>query len=235
MWFKQNEQKSPQQPEIPAPRPQQSTAVPVAPAQPAETAPTAPAVAAPSASPAANASRITPGLTLKGEVSGKEDLWIGGNIDGKLHFDSARVSVGASGKVQGEIEAREVVIEGKVEGNLRATERLEIATTGNVRGDATAPRVALQEGAVFNGAMEILRPGESRSVTQGAPASSRTAGASRGSRLQSAQAAGAAVSAVVATSPSATASAAAEAPENPAAVPTVFRHGIASESSERSD
>ncbi len=226
MWFKQNEQKSPQQPETPAPRPQQITAVPIASAQPAEAAPPPPAVAAPSPSPAMNASRITPGITLKGEISGKEDLWIGGSIDGKLHFESARVSLGASGRVHGEIEAREVVIEGKVEGNLRATERLEIAASGNVHGDAAAPRVALQEGAVFNGAMEILRPGESRATTQGAASASRTTAAPRGARFQNAQAAGASASA---------GAPGADAREPSAAAPSVLLRGIASESPESSD
>lgn len=235
MWFKQNEQKSPQQPESPAPRPQQTTVTPAPPVQPAETVPAAPAVAVPSPSPAANASRITPGITLKGEISGREDLWIGGNIDGKLHFDSARVAVGTSGIVHGEIEAREVLIEGKVEGNLRATERLEITASGNVHGDATAPRVALQEGAVFHGAMEIPRPGESRGIAQGASSASRTTAGSRGLRFQSAQAAGASAS-LGATAPAATpASAAPGTSENSAATPSVLLRGIASDSSERSD
>ena len=237
MWFKQNEQKSPQQPETPAPRPQQA-AVPVAPPQPHEVPPAAPPVVAPAPAPVANASRITPGISLKGEISGREDLWIGGNVDGKLHFDSARVAVGASGKVHGEIEAREVVIEGKVDGNLRAAERLEITATGAVRGDATAPRVALQEGAVFNGAMEIVRAGESRSLPHGGGATGRTTVAPRGTRVPNAQAAGAAAaaSAGAAPSPAGTTGAAPGARENEAvAAPSVLHSGIASDSSEHSE
>src|SRR5208282_98719 len=192
MWFKQNEPKSPQQPEAAAVRPLPAPAPPAAPAASAETAPvTAHAVPAAVAS-ASTASRITPGLSLKGEISGKEDLWIGGSVDGTLRFDTARVVVGASGRVHGEIEAREIVIEGNVEGDLRATERLEIAQTGRVRGDASAPRLAMHEGAIFNGSVEVVRAGESRNSLPGASSSSRTAVTPRGSRFQTAQAAGAA-------------------------------------------
>jgi cytoskeletal protein CcmA (bactofilin family) len=190
--------------------------------------------------PAVTASRITPGLSLKGEISGREDLWIGGNVDGTLRLENSRVVVGASGKIHGEIEAREIVIEGKVEGDLRAAERLEISPTGAVRGDASAPRIAFHEGAVFNGSMEVTRAGESPAVPQRSGAPSRSSASARGPRPQNAQAASAAASASGATIPVGTPpgvpdptleSREADAP--PAA--TVLRRGIAADSSERSE
>ena len=239
MWFKQNEPKSPQQPETPAARPQPATSQPAAPAQPPSAAPVlAPAPPAASA-PAAHASRITPGITLKGEISGREDLWIGGSVDGTLRLESARVVVGASGKVHGEMEAREIVIEGKVEGDLRAAERLEIAATGAVRGDATAPRVAFHEGAVFNGSMEVTRAGESPAAPQKAGATARSSAAPRGSRFQSAQAASAAAAAGSSAIPVGTppgvpdASPESREADSPPAA-SVLRRGIAADSSERS-
>ncbi|HKM91868.1 MAG TPA: polymer-forming cytoskeletal protein [Candidatus Acidoferrales bacterium] len=201
MWFKQTEPKSPQQPEAPAVRSQPAAVPPAAPAAPAEPAPAAVNVAPAAPAYTANASRITPGLSLKGEISGREDLWIGGSVDGSLRFDTSRVVVGASGVVHGGIEAREIVIEGKVEGDLRAAERLEITQTGRVRGDASAPRLSMQEGAVFNGSIEVVRAGESRSAAPGAGSSSRTSPAPRNQRFQTAQAAGAAAAATAATSP----------------------------------
>src|SRR5208282_2323329 len=186
MWFKQTEPKSPQQPEAPAVRSQPAAVPPAAPAAPAEPAPAAVNVAPAAPAYTANASRITPGLSLKGEISGREDLWIGGSVDGSLRFDTSRVVVGASGVVHGGIEAREIVIEGKVEGD---------------RGDASAPRLSMQEGAVFNGSIEVVRAGESRSAAPGAGSSSRTSPAPRNQRFQTAQAAGAAAAATAATSP----------------------------------
>ncbi len=240
MWFKQNEQKSPQQPETPAPRPQPPAAHPPAPAPPVEAAPVIPPVAPSAPAPAATASRITPGLTLKGEISGKEDLWIGGSVEGTLRMDSARMVVGASGKVHGDVEAREIVIEGKVDGNLRAAERLEIAATGAVRGDAAAPRVALHEGAVFNGSMEVTRAGESPAIPQRGGATGRTSVLPRGSRFQNAQAASAAAAAGSAAIPVGTPPGVPDVtPESreadPSAAASVLHRGIAADSSEPSE
>jgi cytoskeletal protein CcmA (bactofilin family) len=236
MWFKQNEQKSPQQPETPAPRPLQPAA-PVAPAQPVDIAPPAPPVAAPAhaPTPAPAASRITSGISVKGDLHGREDLWIGGSVEGKLHFDSARVAVGPCGKIHGEIEAREVVIEGKVDGNLRAAERLEIASTGTVRGDVAAPRVAIQDGAGFNGSMEIVRPGESHHSPSGASLAARSTPASKSARPQIPQAATATASAGAAPAASASGGGP-ETParENTAASPALHR-GIAADVSDPSD
>ncbi|HMD31313.1 MAG TPA: polymer-forming cytoskeletal protein [Candidatus Acidoferrales bacterium] len=211
MWFKQNEQKSPQQPEAAVPQQQPAPpAPPVAPVAPTEASQPSARVApppAPAPAPASNASRITPGLSVKGEISGREDLWIGGHVDGTLRFDGARIVVGTSGRVHGQIEAREIVIEGTVDGDLRATERLEITRTGNARGDAGAPRIALEEGAIFNGTAEVVRAGESRGGSQqtGA-AAARGAQAPRTARPQNTQAAGAAAAAGSPATPATTAS-----------------------------
>jgi cytoskeletal protein CcmA (bactofilin family) len=194
MWFKQNDPKSPQQAEPVPARPQPASPAPVAPGFSVETVkPAAAAYVAPATPLAAvTNSRLTPGLTLKGEISGREDLWIGGKVDGKVRIDGARVVVGVSGKVHGDIEAREIVVEGGMDGDLLATERLEITTTGNMRGGASAPRIALQEGALFSGTVEVVRAGESGSISHKSASATRAAQAPRGPRFQTAQAAGAA-------------------------------------------
>jgi cytoskeletal protein CcmA (bactofilin family) len=239
MWFKQNEQKSPQQPEAPAPRPQPAAAQPPAPAPPVEAAPVIPPVAPFAPATAVTASRITPGISLKGEISGREDLWIGGSVEGTMRMSSARMVVGASGKVQGDVEAREIVIEGKVDGNLRAAERLEIAATGAVRGDAAAPRVALHEGAVFNGSMEVTRAGESPALPQRGGVTARTSVAPRGSRFQGAQAAsaaGAGSAAIPVGTPPGVPDPTPDSRESGAPpAPSVLHRGIAVDSSEPSE
>ena len=243
MWFKQNEQKTPQQPETPAPRPQTPAAQPPPPPPQAEAprpAPPAPAVIPSVPPPAPASSRITSGISLKGEISGREDLWIGGSVNGKLRMESARVVVGASGNVHGEVDAREIVIEGTIEGDLRAAERLEIAASGAVRGDASAPRVALVEGAVFNGAVEVIRAGESPVASQKGAAGSRTIVAPRGSRAHAPQSASAAAAAAGAAMPIGTppgvpevATETRESDSAPAA--PVLHRGIASDSTEASE
>ncbi|HUJ41778.1 MAG TPA: polymer-forming cytoskeletal protein [Candidatus Acidoferrales bacterium] len=242
MWFKQNEQKTPQQPEAPAPRPQTPAAQPPAPPQQAEPPrPAPPVVAPPPSLPSVPASsRITSGISLKGEISGREDLWIGGSVDGKLRMESARVVVGASGKVHGEIEAREIVVEGSVEGDLLAAERLEIATSGTVHGDGSAPRIALAEGAVFNGAVEVIRAGESPSAPQKSAPGARTTVAPRGSRAQAPHSASAAAAAAGAAMPIGTPpgvpEVAPESRDSDSAPPSsVLHRGIAADSSDGSD
>jgi cytoskeletal protein CcmA (bactofilin family) len=207
MWFKQNEQKSPQQPEATPqqqPQQQQPQHTPAPPATPvaAEPARPAPYVAPPAPAPAANGSRITSGITVKGEISGREDLWISGYVDGALRFDTARIVVGAGGRTHGKLEAREIVVEGHSDGDLNATERLEVTSTGTARGDASAPRVSLQDGAIFHGSVEVVRAGESRHSDRGSqPARSGQSQsqsqpqASRTPRPQNTQAAGAAAAA----------------------------------------
>src|SRR5271170_1768955 len=203
MWFKQTDAKSPQQPEAPAARPQPAPTLHAAPAAPVEQPAAAYALPAIPATPA-TASRITAGIRLKGDISGQEDLWIGGSVDGSLRFETGRVMIGSSGAVEGEIEAREIAIEGKVDGDLRAIERLEIMQTGRVRGDATSPRISIQEGAVFNGSIEVLRAGESRGSSLGSSSKSRTSHDSRGQRIQNTQAAAATATASAAPTASRT-------------------------------
>jgi cytoskeletal protein CcmA (bactofilin family) len=194
MWFKQNDPKSPQQAEPAAPRPQAPPAVPPA-AQSGSAAvaspPPAAAPPAPSLAISPQASRITAGLSLKGELSGSEELWVGGNVEGTLRFSGARVVVGASGTVHGEIEARDIVIEGRVDGNLRADERVAISRSGQIKGDASAPRVAIEEGAVFNGAVEVIREGEPRAAARSTASVAPSASSGRHVRTASFHAASA--------------------------------------------
>jgi len=240
MWFKQNEQKTPQQAETPAPRPQTPAAQPSAPAPQAEVMRPVPAAVPSPPPPAPASSRITSGLTLKGEISGREDLWIGGKVDGKLRMETARVVIGPSGKVHGEIEAREIVVEGNVDGDLLAAERLEIAATGTVEGDASAPRVALAEGAIFNGGVEVVRAGESPAASQkGAPAA-RTSVAPRSQRVQAPHSANAAAAAAGASipvgNPPGVPEVGTETREDAsAAEPSVLHRGIVSDSTQASD
>jgi len=233
MWFKQNEQqKSPQQPEAATPQPPPAPVAPTHTAPPAAPATPAPAAREPLAAPvpAPSGSRITPGLVVKGEISGREDLWIGGNVDGTVRFDSARIVVGGSGKFHGQMESREIVVEGNVDGDLLASERLEITSSGTARGDASAPRVSIQEGAIFNGSIEVVRAGESRAAQQ-PPSASRNAPTPRGtSRPQTTQAAGAAAGAGAPTaSAGTTATVTASVAEGGNGEGTVIARGIAAD------
>lgn len=94
-------------------------------------------------------------IVFKGELSGEEDLELDGQFEGTIRFENSQLTVGANGRIQAEIQARSIVVLGRVTGNLKATERIEIQATGVVHGDLHAPSLQIQEGAVLNGRIHM--------------------------------------------------------------------------------
>jgi cytoskeletal protein CcmA (bactofilin family) len=101
---------------------------------------------------------ISQGIRIKGEITGSEDLFIDGLVDGKVTVATATVTVGPNATVKAEIQGREVVIRGKVEGKLTATERVQIWSTARINGDVKAEKIGIEEGAELHGKMEAGKP-----------------------------------------------------------------------------
>jgi len=106
--------------------------------------------------------RVGRTLSLKGELAGDEDLVVDGEFAGTIELGAHSFTVGPQGRVQADVHAREIVIEGTLRGKLRASERLVITRTGNVVGDLVAARVVIEDGAYFKGSIDIERPGEEK-------------------------------------------------------------------------
>ena len=102
---------------------------------------------------------IGPSIKIKGEVTGEEDLLIQGSVEGTITLRDQEVSVGQSGKVKADIDARVVKIEGEVTGDIAGAEKVVISKSGNVNGNIVAPRVTLEDGAIFKGSID-MDPGE---------------------------------------------------------------------------
>ncbi|MGA3301114.1 MAG: polymer-forming cytoskeletal protein [Candidatus Acidiferrales bacterium] len=147
-----------------------------APAQPATTYPAAaPAASSFSSSPstsapvrstapsAKNAAVLGPGLTVKGQISGDEDLQIEGKVEGPIALKGQRLTVGSSGEIVSDVHAREVIVYGKVRGNLFAEDRVEVKKDGSVVGNITGGRVLIEDGAYLKGQIEIQRNNSSKS------------------------------------------------------------------------
>jgi cytoskeletal protein CcmA (bactofilin family) len=100
---------------------------------------------------------------VKGHISGAEDLQIDGKVEGPGVLEGQRLTVGRSGQLHSEIRAREVVVYGKVIGNLHAKDRVEIKKDGSVVGDINTTRISIEDGAYFKGRIEIERTGSSSS------------------------------------------------------------------------
>ncbi len=97
---------------------------------------------------------IAAGSRITGEIVGTTDLIVDGHVDGRLELEQG-VVVGPSGFVKGEIEARSVRVAGKVDGNVRGSEVIEILANGSIQGDVTSPRVVIADGAFFKGQIEM--------------------------------------------------------------------------------
>lgn len=129
------------------------------------------------ANPVNSADQATIGksLVIKGEVSGSESLYIDGRVEGSINLAGNRVTVGRNGQVAANISAREIVVLGKVRGNLNASDRVDIRNEGSLTGDVVAQRISIEDGAFFKGGIDIRKPG-SEKAPQAAekPASSVT-------------------------------------------------------------
>jgi cytoskeletal protein CcmA (bactofilin family) len=145
--------------EYPAPAPAQpATTHSAAPA--ASTFNSAPASSAPvrSSAPAAKSlATLGPGLTVKGQISGDEDLQVEGKVEGPISLKGQRLTVGSAGEIVSDVHAREVIVYGKVRGNLFAEDRVEVKKDGSVIGNITGGRVLIEDGAYLKGQIEIQR------------------------------------------------------------------------------
>ena len=103
---------------------------------------------------------IGPSIKIKGEVTGDEDLHIQGRVEGTINLQAHEVVVGESGEVFADVNARTIKIDGKVDGDITASEIVIISRLGNVRGNIVAPRVTLEDGGIFKGSID-MDPGES--------------------------------------------------------------------------
>lgn len=130
---------------------------------------------APSHSNVRNVAMIGPSIIIKGEVTGDEDILIEGRVEGVIHLNDNQVSIGKSGDVSANILARVIKIDGAVAGDICAAEKVLISKSGNVSGNIVAPRVMLEDGAIFKGSIDMdpaaIAPADA-SITSQQPANS---------------------------------------------------------------
>ena len=107
---------------------------------------------------------IGPTISIKGNLTGEEDLLIEGRLDGKIEMRRHSVTIGKKGQIKADIYGKIIVVEGTVEGNLYGEEQLIVRQSGTVRGNIVAPRVALEDGSNFKGNID-MSPKEKPTVT----------------------------------------------------------------------
>jgi len=102
-----------------------------------------------------NVANIGESIVFKGELSGQEDLVLEGTVEGRVDLPDNQLTIGAKGRAHAELKAKTIVVVGRVNGNIRASDRCEIQSSGIVEGDVSAPRLMVEEGAVVNGSIEM--------------------------------------------------------------------------------
>jgi cytoskeletal protein CcmA (bactofilin family) len=100
-------------------------------------------------------SLIGKNILITGDISATEDLVLDGRITGKIQLNESRLTIGEDGYAQSHITAREVVIFGRVEGQIHASERVELRHTAQVTGDIIAPRLIIHQDAVIKGSVDL--------------------------------------------------------------------------------
>jgi cytoskeletal protein CcmA (bactofilin family) len=98
---------------------------------------------------------ISQGIRIKGEVTGSEDLFVDGHVEGKVNLSNGSLTVGPNGEVKADIFAREVIVRGRVDGKIVGREKIQLWSTGNVAGDLQTERLTIEDGAVLRGRVEI--------------------------------------------------------------------------------
>jgi cytoskeletal protein CcmA (bactofilin family) len=150
MWKPTNQQGPSTLPPTPSAEPPRPVAVPQQTFEPARPAATNTTVG--------EQASISKGLAIKGEITGSESLFIDGKVEGSISIPGNRVTVGRNGQVNASINAREIVVLGKLKGNVSATDRVDIRAEGALTGDVAAARISIEDGAFFKGGIDIRKP-----------------------------------------------------------------------------
>ena len=96
-------------------------------------------------------------VVVRGELSGSEDLFVDGEVEGSIELRGNSLTIGPNGRVRANVNARDIVVQGKVDGNLRATDRVDLKKSALVTGDIITQRIAIEDGAFFKGSVDIQR------------------------------------------------------------------------------
>jgi len=97
-------------------------------------------------------------VVVKGELSGSEDLVVDGEVEGSIALRGQSLTIGPNGRVRANIEARNVILHGRVDGDIHASDRVELRKSASLSGDITTARISIEDGAFFKGTIDIQKP-----------------------------------------------------------------------------
>jgi cytoskeletal protein CcmA (bactofilin family) len=138
----------------PTNQPNPTTPAPAA----APSAPSRPAEPVRSDARSSEIATIGKSVVVKGELSGSEDLVVDGEVEGSIALRGQSLTIGPNGRVRANIEARNVVLHGRVDGDIHASDRVELRKSACLSGDITTARISIEDGAFFKGTIDIQKP-----------------------------------------------------------------------------
>lgn len=183
MWKKPTESDSSSTETRPVEPAIESRAAPVSSSSPSPASPASPT----RSSAQSGTSIIGSSIALRGDISGEENLVVKGKIEGTLNLPNNDIQIDPEGRVKADLMAKKISVAGKVRGNLSGSERVVIQKSGEVEGNIIAPRVVLEDGCKFKGAVEMnadlgsasktAKPGASKDQAQASSTSKPAASA----------------------------------------------------------
>lgn len=131
--------------------------------------------AEPARIPKSDLARIGRSVSIKGELSGAEDLFVDGEVEGSIELRTHGLTVGPNGRVRANIVAQDVVIFGRVDGNVRGNERVELKRSAVLHGDISTQRIVIEDGAFLKGGIDIQKPEPKPEIRRDMPAAASAA------------------------------------------------------------
>ena len=113
-------------------------------------------------------------VLIKGELSGREDLYLDGEVEGTIELRDCSLTIGTNGRVRGNVHGKTVIVQGKVQGDIAASQRVELRNSAVVTGDIATERLLIEEGAVFKGKVETAEKSKEKADTAAASVKSQT-------------------------------------------------------------
>jgi len=119
---------------------------------------------------ASEMAHIGKSVLIRGELSGSEDLYLDGEVEGNISLLEHNLTIGPNGRIRANVTAKDVVVHGKVDGNIQGYERVELKKSAVLTGDVSTQRIVIEDGAFFKGAIDIRKEGRSESKREMAAA-----------------------------------------------------------------
>ena len=173
MWSKRKEDELPQRPEkpaippVPAVEPLRKETTMSSPSRTFEPEPLTPSRSSGSAALGKN-------VTVKGQIFAREDLTIDGEVEGTVECHEHRLTIGPNARVQAGLKAREIIIQGSIQGNVDATDKIDIKKEAKLVGDIKTSRIVIEDGAYFKGSIDISKPQARAQAQPGGTSASST-------------------------------------------------------------